>query len=123
MDLRRSRVSGTILGVVIVVVVERMGVEFAPPHESRLFLNSVFVQPTLLDEIKQVHVGNAEIERIKTNISKGKALSFIEDEQGTIRFQNRICVVQKMELEENIMSEADNISIHPGEMKMYRDLR
>jgi len=36
------------------------------------------------------------------NMSKGKALGFIEDEQGIIRFQNRICVPQRMEQRERI---------------------
>ena len=43
-------------------------------------------------------VCHANIKEIKVNISKGKALGFVEDEQGIIRFQNRICVPQRMEL-------------------------
>jgi len=66
-----------------------------------------------------------EVKRIMESIDKGKALGFMEDEQGVIKFQNRICVPQKKELKERIMAEAYNTkySIHPGGIKMYRDLR
>jgi len=58
-------------------------------------------------------------------MSKGKVLGFIEDEQGIIRFQNRICVPQRMKLKERIMFEAHNTkySNHQGGMKMDRYLR
>jgi len=75
-----------------------MSIEVMPLLEFRSFLNSMFVQHTLLDEIKQTQVGDAKIEGIKVNMSKGKVLGFMEDEQGIIRFQNRICVPQRMEL-------------------------
>ena len=32
------------------------------------------------------------MEEIKTNLSEGKAKGFREDEQGTMWFENRICV-------------------------------
>jgi len=68
-------------------------------------------------------VGDEEKERIQVAISKGKALGFVEDEQGVIRFQNQICVPQKMELKERTF-EAYNTkySIHTEGTKIYRDL-
>jgi len=104
---------------------ESMGVELIFPGETRLFLGSLVVQPTLLDEIKQAQTKDDEVERIREGISKGKALGFVENEHGIIRFQNRICVPQRENLKERIMAEAHNTkySIHPGGMKMYRDLK
>ena len=70
-------------------------------------------------------MGDPEMERIKKNIRKGKALGFHEDDQGIIRFQGRVCVPQKLGLSVKILSGAHNTtySIHPGGTKMYRDLR
>ena len=102
-----------------------MSIELVLLHEPRLFLNGMYVQHTLLDGIKQEQVGDAKIERIKVTMSKGKVLGLMENEQGIIRFQNRICVAQKRELEKRIMSKSHDTkySIHPGGMKMCRDLR
>jgi len=85
----------------------------------------MFVQHTLLNEVKRPQVGHTNIERIKVNIKKSKSIGFVEDEQGTIRFQNRICVPQSTDLREKIMSGAHNTkySMDPGGTKMYRDLR
>ena len=46
-------------------------------------------------------------------------------EEGTPRFQNRLCVSKNEELRKEILEEAHNIrySVHPGGTKMYRDLR
>jgi len=65
------------------------------------------------------------VKRIREGTSKGKALGFVEDEHGVIRFHNRICVPQKEELKERIMAKAHNTkySVHLGGTKMYRDLR
>ena len=65
-----------------------------------------------------------KMERIKVNISKEKAPGFYEDDQGIIRFQGRVCILQKSGLSTKILSEAHNTmcSIHPGGTKMYRDL-
>jgi len=62
---------------------------------------------------------------IKVNINKGKALGFVEDEHGIVRFRNQIYIPQRDELKERILPKAHNIkySIHPGGIKMYRDLR
>jgi len=49
----------------------------------------------------------------------------MENEQGTIKVQKHICVPQKMELKNKIMSNAHNkkYSISRGVTKMYKDLR
>ena len=55
----------------------------------------------------------------------GKAPEFTEDEQGTIWFRKRICVLDIEHLREMIMKEAHDsaYSIHPGSTKMYQDLK
>jgi len=44
--------------------------------------DSMFIQATVFDEIKQAQKGGAEVERIKVNTCKGKLLGFNEDEHG-----------------------------------------
>jgi len=63
-----------------------MGIELIFLGEPRLFLGSLVVQPTSLDEIKQAQAKDHEVERIREGISKGKALGFVEDEHVIIRF-------------------------------------
>jgi hypothetical protein len=55
----------------------------------------------------------------------GRGPDFIEDEQGTIWFQNKICVPAIDSLQETILKEAHDsaYSIHPGSTKMYQDLK
>jgi len=70
---------------------ETLGVELVLSSVMESYLSSLTIQPTLLNEIKSAQVGDPEMERIKVNISKGKASGFYEDDQGVIRFQGRVC--------------------------------
>jgi hypothetical protein len=58
-------------------------------------------------------------------MSKGKAKGFHEDGQGIIWFEKRVCVPQDPELRKLILQEAHDspYSIHPGNTKMYKDLK
>jgi len=46
-------------------------------------------------------------------------------EDGTLQFQNRLCLPKNEGLRKQILEEARNThySVHPGGTKMYRDLR
>ena len=66
-------------------------------------LMSLDVQPTLLDMIKEAQILDKEIEEIKGKISKGKAKGFHEDEQGTLWYGKRICILQDPELRKLIL--------------------
>ena len=58
-------------------------------------------------------------------MAEGRGLDFTEDEQGTIRFKNKICVPEIDSLCETILKEAHDstYSIHHCSTKMYQDLR
>jgi len=79
----------------------------------------------LIEEIKTSQKDDAKLERIRRNMEQGKLLGFVEHEDGTLRFQNRLCVPDKEEKKRKILEEAHNTrySVHPGGTKMYRDLR
>jgi hypothetical protein len=89
------------------------------------YVASLVVQPTLMDRIRQAQKGDKEIEKIKENMRKDKAKSFSEDEQGTIWFERRICVPDDPDIRRLIFREAHETpySIHPGNTKMYIDLK
>jgi hypothetical protein len=78
-----------------------------------------------MDKIRQAQKGDKEIEKIKENMRKDKAKGFSEDEQGTIWFEKHICVPNDPDLRKLIFQEAHETpySIHPGNTKMYIDLK
>jgi hypothetical protein len=86
---------------------------------------TIEVEPTLEQEIRKGHIGDAKIQEIKDLITEGRGTQFMEDEQGTIWFKNRICVPEIDSFHETILKEAhdSNYSIHPGSTKMYQDLK
>ncbi|WVZ70423.1 hypothetical protein U9M48_019094 [Paspalum notatum var. saurae] len=66
-----------------------------------------------------------EGKEIREQIKVGKAPHFREDEQGTVWYKNRICVPDVDSIKKLILSEAHDTaySIHPGNTKMYHDLK
>jgi hypothetical protein len=86
---------------------------------------TIEVEPTLEQEICKGQIRDNKIQEIKDLITEGRGLEFMEDEQGTIWFKNRICVLEIDSLRETILKEAhdSNYSIHPGSTRMYQDLK
>jgi ribonuclease HI len=86
---------------------------------------TIELEPTLEQEIRKGQVGDAKIQEIKDLITEGRGSEFTEDEQGTVWFKNRICVLDIDSLCETILKEAhDSVySIHTGSTKMYQDLK
>jgi hypothetical protein len=83
------------------------------------------VEPTLEQEIRKGQIDDAKIQEIKDLITEGRGPEFMEDEQGTVWFKDRICVPDIESLRETILKEAHDLgySIHPGSTKMYQDLK
>jgi hypothetical protein len=86
---------------------------------------NIEVDPTLEQEIRKGHVGDAKIQEIRDLMAEGRGSNFTEDDQGTIWFKNRIRVPEIDILRETILKEAHDsaYSIHPGSTKMYQDLK
>src|SRR4051812_34497614 len=89
------------------------------------YVAALEVNPNLLERIREAQKGEAKIDEIKVNMTKGKAEGFREDEHGAIWFEKRICVPQDAEIRKLILQEAHDspYSIHPENTKMYLDLR
>ena len=65
------------------------------------------------------------IPHIRKLIVEGRGPHFSIDDQGVVRFINRLVVSSSEELSRKILDEAHHskLSIHPGRNKMYHDLR
>nr|CAH67938.1 H0211F06-OSIGBa0153M17.10 [Oryza sativa] len=92
---------------------------------SKGFVAALEAKPTLFDQVRGAQVNDPDIQEIKKNMRRGKAIGYAEDEQGTVWLGERICVPENKELKDTIMKEAHETlySIHPGSTKMYQDLK
>ena len=91
----------------------------------RGFIATMEVQSTLLDKIREAQKEDKEIAEIREKMSKGKAKGFREDEHDTLWFEDRVYVPNDPEIRKLILQEAHDspYSIHPGNTKMYLDLK
>jgi len=88
-------------------------------------VNTMIVQPTLEEQIKEAQKNDEETQHIKTQIKIDKAPDFRINEQEILWYKDRKCVPKKEELRKLILDEAhmSAYSIHPGSTKMYQDLK
>ena len=100
---------------------ERLGVELVTQESTHALLFSLEMQPSLLEEIKSHQEEDVKLQRVKQNLERGKFPGSVVDEDGTLRFHNRLCVPDHSELKEKILAEAHNTrySIHQGRTKIY----
>ena len=70
---------------------EAMAIELVLPGCIDGLLMALEVQPSLIEEIKASQKEDAKLERIRRNLAPGKFPGFVVHEDGTLRFQNRLC--------------------------------
>nr|CAD40075.1 OSJNBa0085C10.28 [Oryza sativa Japonica Group] len=92
---------------------------------GRGFVAALEAKPTLIDQVREAQINDPDIQEIKKNMRRGKAIGFLEDEQGTVWLGERICVPDNKDLKDAVLKEAHDTlySIHPGSTKMYQDLK
>nr|ABA95104.1 retrotransposon protein, putative, Ty3-gypsy subclass [Oryza sativa Japonica Group] len=92
---------------------------------GRGFVAALEAKPTLIDQVREAQINDPDIQEIKKNMRRGKAIGFLEDEHGTVWLGERICVPDNKDLKDAILKEAHDTlySIHPGSTKMYQDLK
>jgi hypothetical protein len=83
------------------------------------------VGSNLLQEIRKGQEEDEKIQEIKRNIKDEKSPSFLEDQEGVLWYNGRICVPNIKELKDKILREVHEsaYSIHLGGNKMYHDLK
>jgi hypothetical protein len=65
------------------------------------------------------------LQEARKRVGDGKPREFSIDENDLVRFRGRLCVPQKSEVKMDTLREAHKTpyTVHPGETKMYRDLK
>lgn len=81
--------------------------------------------PTLFNDIRVKQATNSELVEIRRLMEKGKGKNFCLSEDGSLPFEDCLCILKDETLREQILSEAHEISyaIYPGSTKMYNDLK
>src|SRR3954463_751465 len=79
----------------------------------------------ILEEIREGQKSDVSFVDKLTLINQGRGGEFRIDENGIMRFGNRVCVPDVAELKKSILEEGhrSGLSIHPGATKMYHDLK
>jgi hypothetical protein len=90
-------------------------------------LNHLTIEATLWDNIILAQQCNKGVRIIKQKLTQGegKYKCFRVDQEGVLRFNERIVVPKDHKLRKQIMNEAhlSKFSMHPGSTKMYQDLK
>ena len=71
---------------------EDFEIQFVSHGQTKPRLSALTVQPSLGEEIRLNQESDPELQRIKKNLEKGKPPGFVLHEDGTLSFQNRLCV-------------------------------
>ena len=101
----------------------KMGVDLVI-HGQEAIVATMMAQPTLLEEIKLRQMEDGALKKICDEIETKLKLGFtLTDSE--LKFQNRVCVPNELELKRKLMEEAhaSRVSMHPRSTKMYRDLK
>src|SRR4051812_43693618 len=79
----------------------------------------------ILDEIREGQKSDLSLVNRFTLIKQGRGGDFWIEENGIMRYHDRICVPDLSDLKKRILEEGhhNGLSIHPGATKMYQDLR
>ncbi|XP_070017417.1 uncharacterized protein [Nicotiana sylvestris] len=88
-------------------------------------LACVVAQSSLLGHIKARQFDDPHLAVLRETVLQGSAKEVSIGEDGVLRLWGRLCVPNVDGLKERIREEAHSsrYSIHPGAIKMYRDLR
>ena len=80
------------------------------------------VQPDLVERIKALQKNDLNLVQLTKNGSKP---DFVLSDDGILKFRTRLCVPNNGDLRRELLEEAhcSRLAIHPGETKMYKDLR
>jgi len=100
---------------------ECLGVGLISHEKANALLSALKVKSSLIEEMKFHQKEDTKLQRIRQNLEKDKSPGFLIDEDGTLRFQNHLCVSDRAELREKILTEAHNTrySLHALGTKMY----
>ncbi|XP_070002554.1 uncharacterized protein [Nicotiana sylvestris] len=102
-----------------------LGVRLADSNEGGVIVQNR-VESSLVVEVKEKQFNDPLLAQLKEGIHKHMTIAFsLVMDDGTLRYQGRLCVSDIDGLRERIMAEAhiSRYSMHPGSTKMYHDLK
>lgn len=79
----------------------------------------------ILDAIREGQKSDVQLVDRLTLINQGQGGEFRIEENGIMKFGERVCILDVVELKKSILEEGhrSGLSIHPGATKMYHDLK
>jgi hypothetical protein len=85
----------------------------------------MLIQSSLMERVRAAQLQDRLLQEARKRVGDGKPREFTIDENDLVRFRGRLCVPQKSEVKMDILREAHKTPyiVHPGETKMYRDLK
>ena len=94
-------------------------------HVPEISLQAIQIKPTLQEEILQKQITDKRTQTIRRDVENGKQTDFRIDQEGLLRFRNRLCIPNDITLKEKILEGAHSspYTIHPGGTKMYKDIK
>jgi hypothetical protein len=83
------------------------------------------LQSAIPDRVREAQQSDRMLQQVRARILEGRIGEFTIDGTGAVRFHGRLCVPQKSQVKEDILREAHRTpyTVHPGETKMYQDLK
>ncbi|KAJ1692761.1 hypothetical protein LUZ63_009459 [Rhynchospora breviuscula] len=90
-----------------------------------IVLTAMVVQPDLRARIRMAIDADPKCKKFQEHARTNETSRFKLNDEGLLCFDDRVCVPENTELRKEILSEAheSGYTIHPGEVKMYKDLR
>ena len=84
----------------------------------------LMAQSFLVEKVKKGQKEDTYLQMIVKEIAQGSRPEFLQAEDGSITFHNRLCIPESHPIKMQLLEEAHRLkfNIHPGTTKMYRDL-
>ena len=88
-------------------------------------VTELIVRPSLLKRVLEAQKKDEKIDVVINQIGNGKETEFTMNKNGVLYYEDQVCVPDCNDLRKSILEEAHSRSfaIHPGSIKMYRDLK
>jgi hypothetical protein len=88
-------------------------------------MTNVQVQLEWLQCVKEAQESDEELQKLKDETQENKGNNFHFDKEGLLCFKGRCCVLNREDIKQEISAEAhrSKFSNHPGETKMYHDMK
>ncbi|KAA3480606.1 reverse transcriptase [Gossypium australe] len=120
----KANVIADVLRRKIIVELQVMFAQLSIDSDSSL-LAELRIKLVLFDQVRKAQLADIKLSEKRKMVQDGLIENFSIDDHDCLRFRNRICVPNVVELKELILCESQDspFVLHPGGMKMYRDLR